>query len=230
MLLKKTADIVMLPRMKNEPLSPAKRRLLDVMKRATPLTARELAERLGLTDVAVRQHLDSLAAADLVRAETQAAKGRGRPSSVWRLTPLSEKLFPDRHGELTVGLITAIKHALGEDGLEKVVEARAADQIDEYRALIPGASASLKARVQALAEQRTAEGYMAEVREERRGEYLLVEHHCPICDAAKTCTGLCSAELHVFQESLGERTEVERVAHLLSGDQRCVYRIRKQRA
>ncbi len=57
------------------------------------------------------------------------------------------------------------------------------------------------------------------------GGYLLVEHHCPICEAATACSGLCAAELDVFQAALGEGARVERVQHLLSGDERCVYRV-----
>ena len=54
---------------------------------------------------------------------------------------------------------------------------------------------------------------------------VLVEHHCPICVAAATCQGLCRTELEVFQATLGEDALVEREQHLLSGDQRCAYRI-----
>ena len=68
--------------------------------------------------------------------------------------------------------------------------------------------------------------YMAEVVQERPGQYLLIEHHCPICDAARECTGLCRAELEVFRAALGGGADVERTTHMLSDGDRCVYRIR----
>ncbi len=71
----------------------------------------------------------------------------------------------------------------------------------------------------------TAEGYMAEVVQEKPGRYLLIEHHCPICDAAKCCQGLCRAELDVFRKTLGRGVTIERIEHLLSEGDRCVYRI-----
>ena len=52
--------------------------------------------------------------------------GRGRPPVRWQLTPLAGELFPDRHADLTVELIGSIREALGDDGLDKVLEARAA--------------------------------------------------------------------------------------------------------
>jgi predicted ArsR family transcriptional regulator len=82
-------------------------------------------------------------------------------------------------------------------------------------------------RVRTLAEQRTAEGYMADV--ERDGDdYLLVEHHCPIHDAATECVGLCAAELDAFRTALGDDVEVTREQHLLAGDHRCTYRISRR--
>jgi predicted ArsR family transcriptional regulator len=90
--------------------------------------------------------------------------GRGRPSLAWSLTDLADELFPDRHADLTVSLIQATCRATGDPGLEKVVAARAREQLRLNRNTLPGPSAILRRRVDALARQRTAEGYMAEVR------------------------------------------------------------------
>ena len=73
---------------------------------------------------------------------------------------------------------------------------------------------------------------MAEVKEdEEGGGFLLVENHCPICAAANACQGFCSTELDLFRTVLGPGVEVERVEHIVSGDQRCAYRVQpKNRA
>ena len=214
--------------MSSAPPSPAQRRILEHLKRASPATAAALADALGLTPVAVRQHLQALASAGLVASTPAPQAGRGRPSSAWHPTEAADAHFPDSHGELTVGLLGSMREVFGEKGLAKILAARGAQQIEAYREAMPGASASLKARVQALADLRTQEGYMAEVEEEKRGQYLLIEHHCPICDAARSCLGLCANELEVFQGALGDEVSVERTAHLLSGDHRCVYRIQRR--
>ena len=67
---------------------------------------------------------------------------------------------------------------------------------------------------------------MAEVQDGGDGSLLLLEHHCPICDAAQSCQAFCSTELELFSDALGPDAEVQREEHLLSGDLRCVYRVR----
>jgi predicted ArsR family transcriptional regulator len=210
-------------------LSDAKRKILRLLKRRGPSPAGRIAERLGTTAVAARQHLASLKKAGLVRSSREPPVGRGRPSTLWSLTDKAQPHFPDQHAELAVGLIEAIRESVGERGLRRIVEVRARDQVNLYRGLGPPPGASLRKRVEALAKQRTAEGYLAEVVQERPGQYVLIERHCPICEAARSCTGLCAAELQVFKETLGEGVDIERTKHLLSGDDRCAYRIRKKR-
>lgn len=206
-------------------ITDAKRRLLERLKRSGKCSAAELASQLGLTAVAIRQHLAALEERGLVTQETGVAQGRGRPPALWELTELAQGLFPDRHGELAVDLIGAVESALGAEGLERVIAARARDQIEAYRRSLPPPSASLRSRVEGLARLRTAEGYMAETRTLGPGSYLLIEHHCPVCEAASSCLGLCHSELEVFRRALGDDAAVERVEHLLSGGERCVYRI-----
>lgn len=206
-------------------LSSSKRRIVDALKRRA-LTGSELASRFGLTPEAVRQHLNDLDGNGLVQSSRRPTSGAGRPPLEWTLTPVALDLFPDRHADLTVSLIGSIRAAVGDDGLEAVIEQRLADQLVEYRRRLRG----IDDKLGALADLRTDEGYMAEVVDAPDGDgRLLVEHHCPICEAASACQSLCQAELELFQSALGRRVEVSRDQHLLAGDSRCVYRIRPSR-
>ncbi len=207
-----------------DPTGDTKRRLLDQLKRVDGATVAELAAALGITPTGVRQHLDALQSNGLVDAEEPVATGgRGRPPARWTLTPLATELFPDRHSDLTVELIAAIRAAVGEEGLDAVISARTARQREAYRAVVDGTD--LAERVEQLATQRASEGYLAEAVRHDDGTIELVEHHCPICDAAASCAGLCRDELALFREVLGDDAHVERSSHLLSGDARCTYRI-----
>ena len=209
-----------------EVLSDAKRRLLERLKRLGPITVGSLARDLGLTDMAVRQHLQVLEGHGLIRSEKQKPKGRGRPSVRWSLTPLAAEIFPDRHGDLTLGLLDATREAFGEEGLDRILDLRAREQLDDYRQRLPPTTAPLGERVEALAQQRSVEGYMAEALDDGEGGWTLVEHHCPICVAAQRCAGLCRTELEVFRKTLGDDVRVERTRHLLQDDDRCAYSIR----
>jgi predicted ArsR family transcriptional regulator len=202
-----------------------RRALLDRLKRGGAQEAGALAEHLGVTAMAVRQHLYALEAENVVAA-TQDPRPLGRPVKLWALTPSAEPFFPDGHSELTLGLLDAMNAAFGARGLDKLLAARTAAQARAYSARIKPRD-TLKRRLRALAKIRSEEGYMAEVRAAGRGEYLLIENHCPVCAAAHACRGLCRGELELFREVLGPGVEVERIDHILTGARRCSYRVRR---
>jgi len=206
------------------PKSPGGRAaVLALLKRESPVAAETLAKRLGVTAMAVRQHLAGLEIAGLASHETH-AKGVGRPAKLWRATPGADAHFADSHSALAADLIGQMKKAFGEDGLDRLLKLRTSDQERVYRARI-GEKPSLKARLDALARVRSEEGYMADVRRDpESGGWLFVENHCPICAAAKLCAGLCREELALFQRVLGD-VRIERVSHIVAGAGRCAYRI-----
>ncbi len=207
-------------------LSEAKRRVVDLLKRRGPATATVLAKVLGLTRMAVHQHLQTLEEQGWVVARSASPKGRGRPAMIWQLSEKGERrLFPDAHAELSTDLIAAARQAFGEDGLQRLIAVRSEQQVTAYRQHLALAE-DLEQRVRRLAEQRSREGYMAEAVKDEDGSWLLIEHHCPICEAAKLCVGICAAELSVFRRVLGDHVVVERTRHLLTDDDRCAYRIR----
>src|SRR5262249_18185544 len=98
-------------------------------------------------------------------------------------------------------LLRSIRTQLGEEVLDRLIDARAAESRTAYAAALDGA-ADLGEKVARLAEARTREGDMAEAQPEREG-YLLVENHCPICVAAAAWQGFGGAERDPFREGLG---------------------------
>lgn len=200
-----------------------RRAIVKLLKTDGPLGSAHLAERLGLTAMAVRLHLYALQSEGLVAAEDRPSPV-GRPAKFWRLTREADRHFPEAYAELSVALIDAMQETFGAEGLNRVLDARCARQRSDYSKRVR-AGDPLKKRLAELARVRTEEGYMAEVREEEGGGFLLVENHCPICAAANACQGFCSTELELFRKVLGPGVEVERVEHIVSGDRRCAYRV-----
>jgi predicted ArsR family transcriptional regulator len=199
--------------------------IVKLLKTEGAMDAADLGKRLSLTPMAVRQHLYDLQREKLVSAEERSA-AVGRPAKYWQLTRDADRLFPTAYAELSVALIDALGEALGETGVKRVLDSRCARQKKEYAARIP-ASLTLKEKVQRLARIRKEEGYMAEMKPERGGGFLLVENHCPICAAATACKGFCSTELDLFRTVLGPGVTIERTEHIVAGARRCAYRIRK---
>jgi predicted ArsR family transcriptional regulator len=201
-----------------------RRRIVKLLKTEGAMDAARLARRLRLTPMAVRQHLYGLQDEKLVIAE-QRPVPLGRPAKYWRLTREADRLFPDAYAELSLALIDAVGETFGAPGVERLLESRLARQRAEYSARI-ARSAPLKEKLQRLAQVRTEEGYMAEVRPEGRSAFLFLENHCPICAAATACQGFCATELDLFRAVLGPNVSVERTDHIVAGDRRCAYRIR----
>lgn len=205
--------------------SSTRHSILDILKREGPQDAATLARRLGITPMAVGLQLSALEEEKLVYPQSEPSNPprRGRPMQLWRLTEAAGRIFPDAHALLTVGLLSSLQEVYGQQGLQKLLEARTRQQVDEYRQAVP--PGSLKEKVKALAKARDREGYMTEVSPVPGGGFLLIENHCPICTAAKTCQGFCESEKQVFQEIMGPGVTVTREEHILSGSRRCAYSI-----
>src|SRR5207253_5838023 len=77
---------------------PAERKtrsaILRLLKMEGAQDSAQLAKRLGLTAMAVRQHLYALQEEKFVAAEERPG-GVGRPAKQWRLTPAANRFFPD---------------------------------------------------------------------------------------------------------------------------------------
>ncbi|HXS02734.1 MAG TPA: metalloregulator ArsR/SmtB family transcription factor [Pyrinomonadaceae bacterium] len=205
-----------------------RRAITKLLKTEGPIDSAQLAARLGLTAMAVRQHLYALQREGLVAAEERPVP-IGRPAKFWRLTREADHLFPEAYAELSVALIDSVKDAFGEEGLERVLTSRCARQRTDYARQIKPAD-PLARKLRNLAKLRTEEGYMAEIKKEDDGSFLLVENHCPICAAANACQGFCSTELDLFRSVLGPGVTVERAEHIIKGDHRCVYKIKPQKS
>ncbi len=197
-------------------------RILQTIKRDGAVTAKRLADDLGITTMGARQHLQSLEDDGIVAFHDVKVKV-GRPTRHWSLTQQGHDQFADRHGELIIQVIDAVEHLFGKEGLAKVAAEREAHTLAQYQqALID--SHSLEEKLAKLVTLREQEGYMAELIPSTNG-YTLIENHCPICKAAARCPNLCQSELNIFQTLIGEQYVVERSEHIIMGERRCRYQI-----
>ena len=198
-------------------------RMLFQVKTRGPVSTAQLAQVLDMTPEAARQQVQKLLAAGLVAGRQEAAAGVGRPRQNWVLTEAGHRRFPDTHAQLSVQLIGSIRQLFGEAGLDRLIAQREAEARAAYQRACTGKT--LGKRLEQLAAVRSDEGYMARVERDDAG-WLLLEDHCPICAAARSCQGFCRSELRLFQDIAGPGATVTREQHLLAGAARCVYRIR----
>ncbi len=191
-----------------------------------PSTAADLAQRLGLTQAAVRRHLDALVAEDIVEAREKrvyGARTRGRPAKVFVLTDCGRDAFDQAYDQLAADALRWIARAAGggetgEAAVSAFAKARVAAQAERYRADIEAAAP--EDRTKALAKALSQDGYAATTRSApaSAGEQLC-QHHCPVAHIAEQFPQLCEAEAEVFSSLLG--THVQRLATIAHGDGVC---------
>ena len=99
---------------------------------------------------------------------------KGAPTKRWTLTERANRHFVDRHRELVMDLFDELRESLGPDDFGAVLIKRGERQVEWYRDRIDR-SLSLEEQVQALAEIRDQEGYMAEAQKGPDGSCLLIE-------------------------------------------------------
>src|SRR5690606_7870759 len=90
------------------------------------LTLDELAERVGVSRNAVRQHITALERDGLVRPVGLRRTGR-RPSRAYGLTTLGGERFPRQYDRLALSLLEAIDDRLGHEAAEAVLDAMVED-------------------------------------------------------------------------------------------------------
>ncbi|MCI2282154.1 transcriptional regulator [Colwellia sp. MSW7] len=197
-------------------------KILNLLKIEGALTAKTLAEELGLTTMGIRQHVLALEeSGDVTYKDEKAA--RGRPTRFWSLTEKSNEHFANRHDELTVQLIDSVIAVFGDDGLEKLIANREVSSMRAYGVALAD-QYGVEEKLDRLARLRTDEGYMATVTREE-DFYWLLENHCPICAAATKCNNFCRSELQLFQHLLSDVAHVTREEHIIEGARRCAYKV-----
>ena len=196
--------------------------LVQVLKHTGEATAEELAERLGVTVSAVRQQLDGLAADGLV-AWRPHARGRGRPTHLYRLTRAAEPLFPKAYGGLTNELLGYVADA-DPSLVDDLFDRRRQRRLEGAQARLAGLEGDFAARVAELARILDEDGYLASYEARPDGSFRIVEHNCAVLDVAERYGQACSSEIAFLRQALPD-ARVERVSHMIGGAHSCAYEV-----
>ncbi len=183
-----------------------------------PLTATEIADRLGISAAGVRRHLDALTESGDVETSSSGfgRRGRGRPAKWFQLTATGRGKLRHAYDDLAGAAMRRLRAIGGEQAVEEF----ARDRIEEIVADVEpaDASGSVADTVGAIADALTSAGFSANTREVGTGMQIC-QHHCPVAHVAAEFPELCEAETAVFTELLG--THVQRLATIANGDCVC---------
>ena len=196
--------------------------VLIAVKKAQPVTAKELAASFGLTPNALRRHLTELGTEGLVQCARQ-VRGVGGPVLAYSLTEAGEALFPRAYDSALTTLLDGVRSQSGTEGVVALFRAQwehAAGGAREELAGLP-----LNERAQLLAELLTSHGYMAESSATGADGALIREHNCVLRSVAERFPEVCAAEESFLAEFLG--AVVERRKHIASGASCCEYCVKE---
>ena len=203
---------------------PTRAQVARLILELGPSTAATLGGRLGLTPAAIRRHLDNLLAEGLIETRTSRTygnRGRGRPAKVFVITDAGRSAFEHAYDDLATSALRFIAETAGQQAVARFARTQTADLERRYAPAV--ARGDLAARVQALAEALSADGYAASAGPAPQiagsaGEQLC-QHHCPVAHVAAEFPELCEAETEAFGRLLG--TPVRRLATIAHGDGIC---------
>lgn len=197
--------------------------ILHMLKVKGSLSVSDIALDLGITEMAVRRHLNTLERDNLIKSSL-VRQAMGRPTNVYSLSQQADELFPRNYHDLTLDFLQDL---VDIDGADKVATLfrRREDRLEEtYRPYIQG---ELEEKVAALADIQNQKGYMVEWgRDKETGDYFIKEFNCPISQVARQFNQACSCELSLFKRVLG--TEVEQASCMAKGGDKCLYKIKQK--
>ncbi len=202
-------------------------RVLRVVSQEGPVSITALVERLGLTETAVRRHVDNLFAEGLVLARDAAGpRRRGRPAKEWLLTDAGHRALASDYDDLAGEALRFLRRTGGEHAVQAFAEERVAHLEARLAGRLDDAGQDVRSRADALVDALSTEGYSASARPvgtpggpAALTGVQLCQGHCPVQHVASEFPELCDAETEAFSRLLG--VHVQRLATLAHGDHVC---------
>jgi DeoR family transcriptional regulator, suf operon transcriptional repressor len=197
--------------------------ILHAIKRQGAMTADELGKVLHISQVAVRQHLASLEAENIVYVTIE-RRGLGRPSHRYQLTNAGDETFPRRYDSLAQTLLDDLRSWQGDEAVMTLLGRRREQVVDQLKSWFH--KKSFSAKVHELARIENEQGFMAEVIDDGPHVMRLVKHNCAVCAVARHHPEVCCAgDLAVYKQVLGD-VDIVHETSILDGDHACSFRIR----
>ena len=199
-------------------MQATRKAILEILKEQGQATVDELAERLGLTPMTVRHHLNVLQSQDLVAVtQLRYRQSAGRPRHVYTLTEAGNDLFPVNYHGLADRLLDEIKALVGTDEVRRIfrrIGEKLAAEAPDIRDL------PLAERVSRVADFLTERGFISRW-EKLEGGYALYEFNCPYRRVARDHAEVCQMDMALISMLLG--VEPKRIHGAASTGEYCTY-------
>lgn len=182
--------------------------LLHVLLRSEhPLPLETIAEKLGVTKTAVRQHILALQQGGYVQThqpETFLQRSRGRRAFKYELSPEGRELFTRQYALFSQKMIEQMRDTLGEKELARQMREIGKSLAGDFAHRMPkpaiGSTPSTETLNQLAALMREL-GYDAEL----SGDNEITAHNCVYHQIAESCEAVCEIDLTLMQKLTGQK-------------------------
>ncbi|MDB6131868.1 MAG: Transcriptional regulator ArsR family [Verrucomicrobiales bacterium] len=186
--------------------------ILDLLKRSTGLSVREMAEALRMSYMGVKQHCIKLEKKGLLDTRRRPG-GAGRPEKAYRLTPKADAFYPEAGNELTMDLLHAIQEIYGPSVPDKLFSNYFTRRTEDYLKKVKGQSTADRAA--SFARIRDEEGYCSGLEQVPDDRIQVVEFHHPLKELIGIYPNIRLMETQMVRKVL--QSEVQRQEETSSG-------------
>ncbi|HXM30171.1 MAG TPA: winged helix-turn-helix transcriptional regulator [Chthoniobacterales bacterium] len=191
-------------------------RIIHMLKKTQGLAIGELAGRLDLSYMGVKQHCEELERQGFLDTRRR-PKPIGRPEIVYRLTPKASSFFPAAANPATIKILQAARQLYGPNAPEKLLVALFREKTKGYAEQLK--EGDLKTLATRLAKIRDEEGCLSEFVD--GPQRLILEYHSSIMDLIEAFPLVRRLEKEMFEKVL--QTHVERHEERASGLFLCTF-------
>ena len=191
-------------------------RIIHMLKKTQGLAIGELASRLDLSYMGVKQHCEELERQGFLDTRRR-PKPIGRPEIVYRLTPKASSFFPAAANPATIKILQAARQLYGPNTPEKLLVALFREKTKGYAEQLK--EGDLKTLATRLAKIRDEEGCLSEFVD--GPQRLILEYHSSIMDLIEAFPLVRRLEKEMFEKLL--QIHVERHEERASGLFLCTF-------
>lgn len=182
-------------------MQSTRQEILEILKEEGQATVEDLAERLELTPMTIRHHLNVLQAQNMVEASKVRRSQRvGRPRLVYTLTEAADQFFPQNYGNLARHLVGEVKKTLGDEETQAIFQ-RIAEQVAQ-EAPSPKEGQSFEERLVEVAGFLEEQGFITRWEKTDQG-YVLSNINCPYRQVAEEHGEVCGMDHALISRLLG---------------------------
>ncbi len=199
-------------------MQTTRQRILEILKEKRQATVDQLSEKLELTPVTVRHHLEILRAEGLIGAPVVLRRpGPGRPQHTYALTEAAGDLFPRNYHNLADFMFDEMRERLTEAELQQMMDSIAGRMASGA----PTAKPEQKPQelLNTIVGYLNDQGYVARWEKNADGDFLLSTCNCPYERVAHAHSEVCQIDANFVGQLVG--VAPTRTSHMASGADSC---------